>query len=130
LYVDAGRIKDITTDSGASVRARSLTKKITLYSYILDAMAATTELRAGDTFVIAAVEVSMQNVQNTKVLRSVKHSRSCEEYTMINSDELVMKLYVEIQIRGKADSMANYMYGPFPAVRDGYALKVFRNDGM
>ena len=125
LYVDAARIKDITTDSGASVRARGSTKTIKLYSYILDAMAATAELPADNTFGIAAVEVSMRNVQNTKVLRSVKYSRSCEEYTMINSDELVMKLYVEIQIRGKADLMANYLYGPSPAVHDGYALKVF-----
>ena len=128
LYTDADSIKVITTTTGANVYSLSPDKTVKLYCYVLDAMVATSKLRAGNLFRIAAVDVSLRNVQQTKIERSVRYARQSEEYILNNGDEIVMKLYVEIQMRGKADHMANYMYGPFPVVCGESSLQSFRED--
>ena len=85
------------------------------FSHIVDAMAAAPNPGICNTFAMVALEVSTQDVRECQTANSAQYARNRQEFHIVKFDSIMPRLSLEIQQRGPVNTMAMYMYGPFPS---------------
>jgi hypothetical protein len=89
------------------------------FSHIVDAMAAAPNPGICSTFAMVALDVRTQDIRECQTANSAQYARNRKEFHIVNLDSIIPRLSLEIQLRGPVNTMANYMYGPFPSIDTG-----------
>jgi len=116
---NAAKVLTLYTDMSSMNMAKNACKQspshmLKAYSHIVDAMAAAPNPRMCNTFAMVALEINLRDVCECRTAHSAQYARNSKEFRIVHLDSMMPRLSVEIQVRGQVNTMAMYMYGPFP----------------
>jgi len=88
------------------------------FSHVVDAMAAAPNPGLCNTFAMVALEVRTQDIRECQTANSAQYARNRKEFHIVNFESIMPRLSLEIQLRGPLNTMAMYMYGPYPSTHN------------
>jgi len=84
------------------------------FAHVVDAMNATLSSGEKNVFDVVVVEVCANDVRKNNKVCLAQYARTSEVYTFLSTARIVVKMYLQIELRGEVDTVADYRYGPFP----------------
>ena len=84
------------------------------FAHMVDAMNAVLSSGEKNVFDVVVVEVCENDVRKNNKVCFAQYARTSEEYTFLLTASIVVKMYLQIELRGEVDTVANYSYSPFP----------------
>jgi len=114
LYTDMYSMQRAKASMANNTCAKSRSQGLKAFAHVIDAMAAAPKQGLCNTFSVLAFEISTRDVCLCASVQSAQYARNSQEFCIFRLSSLIPVLFLEIQIRGRVNTVAQYMYGPFP----------------